>query len=77
MTTTENNNRTKTTESTKTVCENIGINPLTAKRITLAVGSIGFAICFSGLLWGTMAFAYGFLIMLISAFVYTNVTNSS
>jgi hypothetical protein len=73
MTTTATTN--EKTETTGTIVQTIGINKLTAKRVTLAVGSLGFALCFSGLLWGTRAFAIGFLVMLISAFAYTRLNN--
>jgi len=72
MTTTANNHTTKT-ETETTVETPFMVSKLTVKRVTLAVGSLGFAACFSGLLYGNQAFALGFLVMLISAFAYTRI----
>ena len=67
----ETNNQTNQKNKTNYVelVEKIA-NPATGKKLMIGTGSIGFAACFSGLVYGNAAFALGFVIMLCSATGY-------
>ena len=63
----QENQKTSLKEKIETI---IPQTPETGKKLMLIAGSIGFAVCFSGLLYGGRAFVLGFIVMLCAATGY-------